>query len=316
MVETFDRRKVSFVSVTQLINTSTSMGRLMLNVLLSFAQFEREIISERTRDKIAAARRKGKWSGGMPLLGYDVDPRGSKLIVNEDEAIKVRTIFELYLQHQSLIATIAELDRRGWINKRWITRKGTERSGRPFNKDSLHCLLTNVTYLGKLRYKSASCAASAAPRAWPRTATASPTNCRSLGRPSSTLCPTTNHKEPRTMADLSGFDANQVEPSNDLDPVPAGKYLAVITESEMAPNKAGTGHYLKLTFQIIEGAFKNRLLWTRLNLDNPNATAVQIARGELSAICRAVGVLAPSDSVELHNLPLVIHVKCKIRPIR
>ena len=115
------------------------------------------------------------------------------------------------------------------------------------------------------------------------------------------------------MADLSGFDANQVEPSSDLDPIPAGKYLAVITESEMAPNKAGTGHYLKLTFQIIEGQFKNRLLWTRLNLDNPNATAVQIARGELSAICRAVGVLAPSDSVELHNLPLVIHVKCKKR---
>ena len=115
------------------------------------------------------------------------------------------------------------------------------------------------------------------------------------------------------MADLSGFDANQVEPSSDLDPIPAGKYLAVITESEMAPNKAGTGHYLKLTFQIIEGHFKNRLLWTRLNLDNPNATAVQIARGELSAICRAVGVLAPSDSVELHNLPLVIHVKCKKR---
>ena len=115
------------------------------------------------------------------------------------------------------------------------------------------------------------------------------------------------------MADLSGFDANQVEPSSDLDPIPAGKYLAVITESEMAPNKAGTGHYLKLTFQVIEGQFKNRLLWTRLNLDNPNATAVQIARGELSAICRAVGVLAPSDSVELHNLPLVIHVKCKKR---
>lgn len=115
------------------------------------------------------------------------------------------------------------------------------------------------------------------------------------------------------MADLSGFDANQVEPANDFDPVPAGKYQAVITESEMTPNKAGTGHFLKLTFQIIEGPFKNRLLWTRLNLDNPNATAVQIARGELSAICRAVGVLAPNDSVDLHNLPLVIHVKCKKR---
>ncbi|MDZ4657832.1 MAG: recombinase family protein [Bythopirellula sp.] len=153
MVETFDRRQVSFVSVTQLINTSTSMGRLMLNVLLSFAQFEREIISERTRDKIAAARRKGKWSGGMPLLGYDVDPRGSKLIVNEDEAARVRTIYELYLEHQSMITTIRELDNRGWVNKRWTTRKGPERGGKPFTKASLFKLLTNVTYVGKLKYK-------------------------------------------------------------------------------------------------------------------------------------------------------------------
>lgn len=154
MVEAFDRHQVSFVSVTQLINTSTSMGRLMLNVLLSFAQFEREIISERTRDKIAAARRKGKWSGGMPRLGYDVDPRGSKLIVNEDEAMRVQAIFELYLEHQSIIRTIAELDKRGWVNKRWTTRKGRERGGKPFNKASLYKFLTNVTYLGKLKYKN------------------------------------------------------------------------------------------------------------------------------------------------------------------
>lgn len=115
------------------------------------------------------------------------------------------------------------------------------------------------------------------------------------------------------MADLSGFDANQVEPSADFEPVPAGKYLAVVTASEQKDNKAGTGSYLQLTFQIIDGPFKNRLLWARLNLDNPNATAVQIARAELSAICRAVGVLAPNDSVELHDLPLVIHVRCKKR---
>lgn len=153
MVETFDRHHVSFVSVTQLINTSTSMGRLMLNVLLSFAQFEREIISERTRDKIAAARRKGKWSGGMPILGYDVDPRGSKLLVNEDEAARVRTIFELYLEYQSLITTIKELDARGWHNKRWQTRKGHERGGMPFTKTSLYKLLTNVAYTGRIKYK-------------------------------------------------------------------------------------------------------------------------------------------------------------------
>ncbi len=153
MLEIFERHHVAFVSVTQQFNTTTSMGRLMLNVLLSFAQFEREIISERTRDKIAAARRKGKWSGGMPLLGYDVDPRGSKLVVNEEEAARVRTIFELYLHHQSMIATIKELDQRGWTNKRWTTRKGHERGGLPFTKTSLFKLLTNVTYLGKIKYK-------------------------------------------------------------------------------------------------------------------------------------------------------------------
>jgi hypothetical protein len=115
------------------------------------------------------------------------------------------------------------------------------------------------------------------------------------------------------MADLRGFDANQVEPTSDFEAIPAGKYLAVITESEMKPNKAGTGHYLQLAFQIVDGPYKNRFLWARLNLDNPNATAVQIARAELSAICRAVGVLAPNDSVELHNLPLLVHVRCKKR---
>ncbi len=112
------------------------------------------------------------------------------------------------------------------------------------------------------------------------------------------------------MADLRGFDASQVEPSADFEPIPAGKYPAMITESEMKPNKAGTGAYLQLTFQVLDGPYKNRFLWARLNLDNPNATAVQIARAELSAICRAVGVLAPNDSTDLHSLPLTIHVKC------
>ncbi len=153
IVETFDRHQISFVSVTQLINTATSLGRLMLNVLLSFAQFEREIISERARDKIAAARRKGKWSGGMPLLGYDVDTQGSKLLVNEDEAARVRAIFELYLEHQSMITTVKEIDRRGWVNKRWTTRKGHDRGGKQFTKTSLYKLLTNVAYAGKIKYK-------------------------------------------------------------------------------------------------------------------------------------------------------------------
>src|SRR5271163_4696087 len=109
MIDILDRHHVAFVSVTQQFNTATSMGRLVLNVLLSFAQFEREIISERTRDKIAAARRKGQWSGGMPLLGYNVD-HGRKLVVNECEAEQVRTIFALYLEHGSLRAGLEQLD--------------------------------------------------------------------------------------------------------------------------------------------------------------------------------------------------------------
>lgn len=115
------------------------------------------------------------------------------------------------------------------------------------------------------------------------------------------------------MADLRGFDAGQIDPASDFDPIPAGKYVAAIIASEMKPTKAGTGQYLELTFQVLNGDYKNRLLWTRLNLDNPNATAVQIARAELSAICRAVGVMAPNDSTELHDLPLVINVRCKRR---
>ena len=153
IMETFEKHRAWFVSVTQQFNTTTSMGRLTLNVLLSFAQFEREIISERTRDKIAAARRKGKWSGGKPILGYDLDPRGGRLLVNEEEAARVRAIYELYLEHQSLIETVKALDQRGWATKRWTTKKGHERGGRPFNKNSLFHLLTNVLYLGKVTLK-------------------------------------------------------------------------------------------------------------------------------------------------------------------
>jgi site-specific DNA recombinase len=153
MMRVFDQHRVSFVSVTQQFNTATSMGRLVLNVLLSFAQFEREIISERTRDKIAATRRKGKWAGGHPLLGYDVDPRGFRLVVNEDEAARVRAIFALYLEHQALLPVVQELAKRGWVNKRWQTRKGRERGGMPFTKTNLHRLLTNVAYVGQVRYK-------------------------------------------------------------------------------------------------------------------------------------------------------------------
>src|SRR5713226_5367556 len=149
----FEKHHVSFVSITQQFNSATSMGRLVLNVLLSFAQFEREIISERTRDKIAATRRKGKWSGGLPVLGYDVDPQVLRLVVNPKEATQVRAIFDLYLKHQALLPVVRELERRGWRTKAWVTRKGRKLGGQPFVKSNLHKLLTNATYAGKLRYK-------------------------------------------------------------------------------------------------------------------------------------------------------------------
>lgn len=152
IIEILDKHHVAFVSVTQSFNTSTSMGRLILNVLLSFAQFEREMISERTRDKIAAARRKGKWSGGMPVLGYDVVD--TKLVVDGVEAGRVREIFKLYLERQSLLDVAKEINERGWRTKRWTTKKSGDRGGKQFKKTSLHQLLTNVIYIGKVRYKS------------------------------------------------------------------------------------------------------------------------------------------------------------------
>jgi len=115
------------------------------------------------------------------------------------------------------------------------------------------------------------------------------------------------------MANLRGFNANEVEPASSFEPIPAGKYLAMITASEMKATKKGDGSYLELTFTVLDGPYKNRNVWARLNLNNPNDTAVKIARGELSALCRAVGVMTPGDSQDLHNLPLVITVKLKKR---
>jgi site-specific DNA recombinase len=153
MMEIFEEQKISLVATTQQLNTSTSMGRLVLNMLLSFAQFEREIISERTRDKIAATRRKGKWAGGHPILGYDVDPANFKLLVNEAEATRVRAIFDLYLERKSLLPVVQELVKRNWLNKKWQTRKAGERGGKPFDRTSLYRLLTNTAYIGKVKYK-------------------------------------------------------------------------------------------------------------------------------------------------------------------
>ncbi len=152
MMETFEKHRVSFVSVTQHFNTTQSMGRLTLNILLSFAQFERELASERTRDKIAAARRKGKWSGGKPVLGYDLDTKAARLTVNGPEADRVRAIFKTYLSSKSVLATVRIANQRAWRTKRWVTKGGRVVGGRPFDKSGIRNLLRNVLYVGQIRH--------------------------------------------------------------------------------------------------------------------------------------------------------------------
>ena len=156
LMETFEKHHVSFVSVTQQFNTTHSMGRLTLDILLSFAQFEREIIGERIRDKIAAQRRRGKWAGGTPVLGYDADrsKASPRLVVNATEAARVRQIFELYLKLGSLLPVVDELADRDWRNKAWTTKKGQPKGDRSVDKGSLYSLLTNPIYIGKIRHKS------------------------------------------------------------------------------------------------------------------------------------------------------------------
>jgi site-specific DNA recombinase len=151
MVELFDGHGVSFVAVTQQFNTTTSIGRLTLNVLLSFAQFEREVIGERIRDKVAASKRKGIWMGGTLPIGYDLRER--KLVINEKEAKTVRHIFERYLELGSVWLLKRELDRRGIVSAAKASRKGNIRGGRSFSRGALYSLLSSPTYVGEIRHK-------------------------------------------------------------------------------------------------------------------------------------------------------------------
>ena len=154
LVDVFDRNGVSFVSVTQQFNTTTSMGRLTLNILLSFAQFEREVTGERIRDKIAASKAKGMWMGGMPPLGYDVVER--KLIVNTAEAELVRGIFCRYAEHGSAAQLVRELAIEGQTTKSWVTQGGLHRPGRPIDQQYLFAMLRNRIYLGEMVHKGES----------------------------------------------------------------------------------------------------------------------------------------------------------------
>lgn len=151
MVEVFDEYGVTFVSITQSFNTTTSMGRLTLNVLLSFAQFEREVSGERIRDKIAASKAKGMWQGGRPPLGFDIESR--RLITNEEDARKAKMIFELYLELSCVRKLEEHLKRHDIKSRRRISKRGSEYGGKYFSRGALYSLLQNPVYRGKISHK-------------------------------------------------------------------------------------------------------------------------------------------------------------------
>src|SRR5438477_5577765 len=151
IVETLDRQGASFVSITQQFNTPTSMGRLTLNVLLSFAQFEREVTGERIRDKIAASKKKGMWMGGVPPLGYEA--RDRRLVVVESEAETVRHIFQRYAALGSVLLLQQELEAAGITSKRWTSASGRLWGGKPIARGALYLMLQNRIYRGEIVHK-------------------------------------------------------------------------------------------------------------------------------------------------------------------
>ncbi len=153
LLEFFDQNNVTFVSVTQAFNTNTSMGRLTLNILLSFAQFEREIISERTRDKMGAARKKGKWIGGRPALGYDIDKINHKLVINQGAAKIVREIFDIYLEKRSLLSVTMALNEKEYKTKSHTAIKGNKFGGIKFKSTSIQLIIKNALYTGRVNYR-------------------------------------------------------------------------------------------------------------------------------------------------------------------
>ena len=152
MMKYFDKYNCNFVSITQAFDTSTSMGKLTLNMLLSFAQFEREVASERVRDKIRASKAKGLWMGGIPPLGYDI--KDKKLVINEAEAQQVKTLFKQYLEFQSVSALTEFAELNGIWAKKWQTRSGDWRGGKPITQMSMHRILRDKTYIGFISHKA------------------------------------------------------------------------------------------------------------------------------------------------------------------
>jgi site-specific DNA recombinase len=153
IIEIIERRNASFVSVTESFDTSTPVGRLSLHILLCFAQFEREIIGERIRDKVAATKKKGKYCGGPPVLGLDVDRERKCLVVNRKEVPLALHIFKEFVRTRSVTALVQQLAAEGHTTKSWTTKKGVTRPGRPWNKGHLYRLLNNPLYIGEVSHR-------------------------------------------------------------------------------------------------------------------------------------------------------------------
>jgi DNA invertase Pin-like site-specific DNA recombinase len=152
IVEVFDQHKVSFISVTESFNTATAAGRLMFGMIMSFAQYERELTSERIRDKVAASKKKGMWMGGSVPLGYDA--KEAKLILNEEEAKIIRNIFNIFIENESITETARELNRNGFTTKSWVSKTGRIQRGKKFNKQNIRRFLENQIYAGRIEHKN------------------------------------------------------------------------------------------------------------------------------------------------------------------
>jgi len=152
IIELFDQKKVNFASVTQNFTTDDSVGRLMLNVMLSFAQYERELTGERIRDKVDASKKKGIWMGGNPSFGYDIEDR--KLVINEAEAKIVRILFQNFIETESVTETARELNKFGFTTKTWISKTGKLQKGQKFNKRNVRRILENPLYAEKIKHKN------------------------------------------------------------------------------------------------------------------------------------------------------------------
>ena len=259
MVELFDRHSVSFVAVTQQFNTTTSMGRLTLNILLSFAQFEREVTGERIRDKIAASKRRGMWMGGNLPLGYDVENR--QLVINEAEAQTVRYIFRQYAELGTVSALQADLKQQEIVSKVWTSTTGNVRGGVSYSRGALYYLLRNQIYLGRIAHKNESYDGQHVPiidqALWDQVH-----NCLSAHRPGQGRAPSMSSQSPLTGL-LYDDRGNLMSPSH-TKKSNGRRYRYYVSQALLQNDRARAGTVSRVPAQAIEQLVDTeiRRLWS------------------------------------------------------